>query len=68
MGGGRDRQPAIAAIMIRVKRAIVVEGMDRMGPPYLMARERVAEMVNTLRMVARLAFVEVVVGWAIELC
>ena len=43
-----------------------VEGMDKLGPAYLMARERVAERVNTLRMGLMLVFMEVVVGWAIR--
>ena len=39
-----------------------VEGMDKLGPAYLMARERAAERVNTLRMGLMLVFMEVVVG------
>jgi hypothetical protein len=39
--------------------------MDKLGPAYLMARERAADRVNTLRMGLMLVFVEVVVGWAI---
>ncbi len=42
-----------------------VEGMDKLGPTYLMARESAADRVNTLRMGLMLVFVEVVVGWAI---
>jgi len=42
-----------------------VEGMDKLGPAYLMARERAAERVNTLRMGLMLVFMDVVVGWAI---
>ncbi len=42
-----------------------VEGMDKLGPAYLMARERAAERVNTLRMGLMLVFMAVVVGWAI---
>jgi hypothetical protein len=42
-----------------------VEGMDKLGPAYLMARESAAERVNTLRMGLMLVFVDVVVGWAI---
>ncbi|MEG4939161.1 hypothetical protein [Microcoleus sp. F4-D5] len=68
--GWGDRQPRIAARMILgVKTAIralrSVEGMDKLGPAYLMARERAAERVNTLRMGLMLVFIEVVVGWAI---
>lgn len=37
-----------------------VEGMDKLGPAYLMAKERVAERVNTLRMGLMLVFMEVV--------
>ena len=39
-----------------------VEGMDKLGPAYLMARESAAERVNTLRMGLMLVFMEVVVG------
>ncbi|MEG4210194.1 hypothetical protein [Microcoleus sp. S13_B4] len=39
--------------------------MDKLGPAYLMATERAAERVNTLRMGLMLVFMEVVVGWAI---
>ena len=42
-----------------------VEGMDKLGPAYLMARERAADRVNTLRMGLMLVFMDVVVGWAI---
>jgi len=42
-----------------------VEGMDKLGPAYLMARERAAERVKTLRMGLMLVFMEVVVGCAI---
>jgi hypothetical protein len=42
-----------------------VEGMDKLGPAYLMARESAAERVNTLRMGLMLVFMDVVVGWAI---
>jgi hypothetical protein len=42
-----------------------VEGMDKLGPAYLMARERTAERVNTLRIGLMLVFMDVVVGWAI---
>ena len=43
-----------------------VEGMDKLGPAYLMARESAAERVNTLRMGLMFVFMDVVVGWAIE--
>ena len=39
--------------------------MDKLGPAYLMAKERAAERVNTLRMGLMLVFMDVVVGWAI---
>jgi len=39
-----------------------VEGMDKLGPAYLMARESAADRVNTLRMGLMLVFMEVVVG------
>jgi hypothetical protein len=39
--------------------------MDKLGPAYLMARERAAERVNTLRMGLMLVFMDAVVGWAI---
>ena len=42
-----------------------VEGMDKLGPAYLMATESAADRVNTLRMGLMLVFVDVVVGWAI---
>jgi len=70
LGCWRDRQPRMAAKMILgVKTAIralrSVEGMDRLGPAYLMTRETAAERVNTLRMGLMLVFMDVVVGWAI---
>ena len=70
LGCWRDRQPRIAAKMILgVKTAMralrSVEGMDKLGAAYLMARERAAERLNTLRMGLMLVFMEVVVGWAI---
>jgi hypothetical protein len=37
-----------------------VEGMDKLGPAYLMARENAAEKENTLRMGLRLVFMDVV--------
>ena len=39
-----------------------VEGMDKLGPAYLMATERAAERVNTLTIGLMLLFMEVVVG------
>ena len=39
-----------------------VEAMDKLGPTYLMARERAADRVNTLMMGLMLVFMEVVVG------
>jgi hypothetical protein len=42
-----------------------VEGMDKLGPAYLMARESVVEKVNTLRMGLMLVFMDLVVGWVI---
>jgi hypothetical protein len=36
-----------------------VEGIDKLGPTYLIARERVAERMNTLRMGLILVFMEV---------
>ena len=41
--------------------------MDKLGPAYLMARERAADRVNTLRMGLMLVLMDVVVGWAIGL-
>jgi len=43
-----------------------VEGMDKVGPAYLMARETAAERVNTLRMGLMLVFMELVVGCIIR--
>ena len=43
-----------------------VEGMDKLGPAYLMARETAAESVNTLRMGLMLVFMEAVVGCIIR--
>jgi hypothetical protein len=58
-----------ARMILGVKTAIralrSVEGMDKLGPAYLMARESAAERVNTLRMGLMLVFMDVVVGWAI---
>jgi len=45
-----------------------VEGMDKVGPAYLMARESAAERENTLRMGLMLVFMEVVVGCIICFC
>ena len=42
-----------------------VEGMDKLGPAYLMAKERAVERENTLRIGLMLVFMDVVVGWAI---
>jgi len=57
-----------AKMILGVKTAMMalrsVEGMDKLGPAYLIARERAAERVNTLRMGLMLVFMEVVVGWA----
>jgi len=39
-----------------------VEAMDKLGPAYLMAREKAAEKENTLRMGLMLVFMEVMVG------
>lgn len=39
-----------------------VEGMDKLGPAYLMATERTAERVKTLTIGLMLVFMEVVVG------
>jgi hypothetical protein len=66
-----DRQPRIAAtIRLGANTAIralkSVEGMDKLGPAYLMAREMAAERVNTLRMGLMLVFMEVVVGSIIK--
>jgi len=60
-------QPRIAAtIRLGEKTAIralkSVEGMDKLGPAYLMATERAAERVNTLTIGLMLLFMEVVVG------
>jgi hypothetical protein len=43
-----------------------VEGMDRLGPAYLMARERAAEKQNTLRMGLMLVFMDVLVSGTIR--
>jgi hypothetical protein len=42
--------------------------MDKLGPAYLMARERAADRVNTLRMGLMLVFMDVVVGCIICFC
>ena len=39
-----------------------VDGMDKVGPAYLMARESAAERENTLRMGLMLVFMKGVVG------
>jgi hypothetical protein len=39
-----------------------VEGMDKLGPAYLMAKEKAVEKKNTLRIGLMLVFMEVVVG------
>ena len=43
-----------------------VEGMDKLGPAYLMARESVAERVNTFKMGLMFVFMDVVVGCIIR--
>jgi len=73
LGCWRDRQPRMAAKMILgVKTAIralkSVEGMDKLGPAYLMAKEKAVEKENTLRMGLMLVFIEVVVGCIICFC
>ncbi len=45
-----------------------VEGMDKLGPAYLMVRESAADRVNTLRMGLMLVFMDVVVGCIICFC
>jgi len=39
-----------------------LEGMDKVGPAYLMARESATERENTLRMGLMLVFMDVVLG------
>jgi hypothetical protein len=60
------RQPRIAATIKLGERTAMralmsVEGMDKLGPAYLMARETAAEKVNTLAIGLMLVFMEVVV-------
>jgi hypothetical protein len=61
-----------AKMILGVKTAIralrSVEGMDKLGPAYLMARESAADRVNTLRMGLMLVFMDVVVGCIIFFC
>ena len=61
-----------ARTILGVKTAIralkSVEGMDKLGPAYLMARESATERVNTLRMGLMLVFMDVVVGCIICFC
>ena len=52
----------ILGVKTAIRALSSVEGMDKLGPAYLMARESVAERVNTLRMGLMLVFMEVVVG------
>jgi hypothetical protein len=58
-----------AKMILGVKTAIralrSVEGIDKLGPAYLMATESAADRVNTLRMGLMLVFMDAVVGWAI---
>jgi len=55
-----------ARMILGVKTAIralrSVEGMDKLGPAYLMAKEKAVEKENTLRIGLMLVFMEVVVG------
>ena len=46
----------------------LVEGMDKLGPAYLIAKESATERVNTLRMGLMLVFMELVVGCIICCC
>lgn len=39
-----------------------VEAMDKLGPAYLMARERAAERLKTLRMGLMFVFIDVVIN------
>ena len=60
------RQPRIAATIRLGENTAMrafksVEGMDKLGPAYLMARETAAESVNTLTIGLMLLFMEVVV-------
>ncbi len=55
----------ILGVKTAIKALKSVEGMDKLGPAYLMASESAAERVNTLRMGLMLVFVDVVVGCAI---
>ena len=45
-----------------------VEGMDKLGPAYLIAKESAADRANTLRIGLMLVFMEVVVGCIICFC
>ena len=60
------RQPRIAAKIrlgerTAMRALMLVEGMDKLGPAYLMAKERAAESVNTLTIGLMLVFMEAVV-------
>jgi hypothetical protein len=66
------RQPRIAATIRLGERTAIralksVEGMDKLGPAYLMARERAAERANTLRMGLMLLFMKVVLVVQLEI-
>ena len=44
----------------------LVEGMDRMGPPYLMAKERAIDIKNTFTINPVLVFIESVCGCIVQ--
>jgi len=58
----------ILGVKTAIRALMSVEGMDKLGPAYLIAKEKAVEKENTLRMGLMLVFMELVVGCIICFC
>jgi hypothetical protein len=52
----------ILGVKTAIRALMSVEGMDKLGPAYLMAKERAVERENTLRIGLMLVFIGLVFG------
>jgi hypothetical protein len=52
----------ILGVKTAIRAIVAVEGMDRIGPPYLMAKERTIDIKNTFRINLVLVFIGLVFG------